>query len=92
MEINTQNIHHEFRTTHLVIDKRVNNIVMDLSKVAEKLKIVQNEVPSDYLEKHFRPDSANLKPRSHTRQRHESRTSVIQRSIVGKRMVRSTSS
>jgi len=47
IEVNTQNIHHEFRSTHLAMDKRLNSLINDNIQINNTLMMMQNELPFD---------------------------------------------
>ena len=65
LETSTKNIHYEFRTTHLMIDKKLNTMNTDYNNMQEQVKTLQMERPIDkYLSSnHFLRNSSHLKSR-----------------------------
>jgi hypothetical protein len=66
METSNSNIHYEFRTTHLLMDKRLNSIMADYTNMNEQIKLIRHEIPADsYLStQNILAKSAFLKNRS----------------------------
>ncbi len=66
LEINTKNIHYEFRTTHLMLDKKLNTMNTDYNNLQEQLRAIHLDLPFDsYLSSsHFLAKSSNLRSRN----------------------------
>lgn len=66
LETSTKNIHYEFRTTHLMIDKKLNTMNNDYNHMQEQVKTLQMERPIDkYLSsKNFLKNTHHMKTRS----------------------------
>jgi hypothetical protein len=69
IESSSANIHYEFRTTHLMMDKRLNSIMSDYNNMNEQIKLIRNEIPADsYLStQNLLAKSAFLKNRKTSR-------------------------
>jgi hypothetical protein len=59
------NIHYEFRTTHLMMDKRLNSITADYANMNEQIRLLRTDIPVDsFVSTQHLSKSAFLKNRS----------------------------